>query len=92
MSRLYALFALPFAATIAVAQTPCDQLKLSLPDTTIKSIESVPAGPFEAPAAELPDVAAPAPAAPGRGRGRRLVAEAAARQPPCRLTAGCRWC
>ena len=51
MSRLCTLLALPFAAALAMAQTPCGQLKLSLPDTTITSIELVAAGPFAAPAA-----------------------------------------
>ena len=44
MSRLYTLFALPFVASLAAAQTPCDQLKLSFPDARIMSIEFVPAG------------------------------------------------
>lgn len=67
MSRLYALFALPLAATLAAAQTTCDQLKLSLPETTVTSIQFVAAGPFAAPAA-TPDAAAPvAPAPAGRG-------------------------
>jgi feruloyl esterase len=71
MSGLKALFTLPFAAALAVAQTPCDQLKLSLPDTEATSIQFVAAGPFVAPAPIIPAVAvAPAPVAPGRGAGR----------------------
>ena len=67
MSGLKALFTLPFIAALAAAQTPCDQLKLSLPDTEIKSIQFVAAGPFVAPAQVIPAVAvAPAPVAPGR--------------------------
>ena len=91
MSRFHALFVLPFAATIAAAQTPCDQLKLSLTGTTIKSIDSVAAGPFQAPAAE-PDLAGqtpavPAPAAPGRGRG---GAGGRGAVPPAAVPAYCR--
>ena len=66
MSRLNALFALLLGATLAAAQTPCDQLKLSLPDTTVTSIQFVAAGPFAAPAA-TPDAAPAAPAPAGRG-------------------------
>ncbi len=91
MSRLYALFALPFAVVLAVplavAQTPCDQLKLSLPDTTVSSIEYFPAGPFVAPPAGVPDVA-PAPPAPGRGRGAGGPGRAAA--PALAVPAYCR--
>ena len=52
MSRLYALFALPFARTARwcrsrLRRLPAMQLKLSLPrDTTVSSIDYVPAGPF----------------------------------------------
>ena len=56
MSRLYALLALPVVDALAATQTPCDQLKLSLPETSVTSIQFVPAGPFVAPNA----VAAPA--------------------------------
>jgi len=82
MSRLYALLALPCAATLAVAQTPCDQLKLSLPDTTVSSIQYVPAGPFVAPPAAEPDAAAPG----GRGRG----GPGRAAQPAATVPAYCR--
>ncbi len=42
---------LAVAAAVAYAQTPCAGLKsLSLPDTTITAVESVPAGPFTPPA------------------------------------------
>ena len=51
MSRLYTLFALPFLAALAAAQTPCDQLKLSFPDVTVKSIQLIPAGPLRPPQA-----------------------------------------
>ena len=72
MSRLYALFALPIvAAAFAAAQTPCDQLKLSLSDVTVKSIEFIPAGPFVAPTGSLtPVIPALDGAVPG-GRGGR---------------------
>ena len=56
MSKLYTLFALPFVAALAAAQTPCDQLKLSLSDVTVKSIEFIPAGPFAAPTGSLTPV------------------------------------
>src|SRR5579864_4329922 len=94
MPKLQALFTLPLLAPFAVAQTPCDQLKLSLPDTTVTSIQFVPAGPFVAPAATIAATPAPAPAivpqvapqAPGRGgRGGAAPAGgrgAAAAQPP----------
>src|SRR5579862_6009571 len=72
MSRLYALLALPLAATLAAGQTTCDQLKLSLPDTTVTSIQYVGAGPFVAPNAATAPAAAPAPVAPApAGRGGR---------------------
>ncbi len=65
MSRFDVLYALPLAAVLAAAQTPCDQLKLSLPDTAVSSIQFIPAGPFVAPVvAPVPDEA---PAAAGRG-------------------------
>ena len=71
MSKLFTFFALLLAAAIAVAQTPCDQLKLSFPDVTVKSIESIPAGPFAAPTGSLtPTLPALDGAAPG-GRGGR---------------------
>src|ERR1700722_11066191 len=62
-----------WAAALAAAQTPCDQLKLSLPDTTVTSIQFVAAGPLAAPAAApAPAAAAPAPPAPAlAGRGGR---------------------
>src|SRR5580658_7103829 len=101
MSRLYALFAVPFAGSLAIAQTPCGQLKLSLPDTTVTSIELVAAGPFAAPTA-APDPAAPAPVAPapagrggrggGAGAGRGAVAGGGrgAAQPAASVPAYCR--
>jgi feruloyl esterase len=73
MSSPKILLVLPLATVAAFAQTPCDQLKLTLPDTTITSIDFVPAGPFVAPAAPV-DPNAPA---PGRGRGGRGGAAAA---------------
>ncbi|HWF08571.1 MAG TPA: tannase/feruloyl esterase family alpha/beta hydrolase [Bryobacteraceae bacterium] len=82
MSHLKLLYALPLAATLAFAETPCDQLKLALPDTSVTSIDFVPAGPFVAPAAAV-DPNAPAPA-PGRGRGGR------GGQPPVAVPAYCR--
>lgn len=87
MSRFHLLlFALPLAASIAAAQTTCDQLKLSFPDVEVKSITSVPAGPFVAPMSNIPTIpgpapaarggGAPAPAAPGGGGGRGGAAPA----------------
>ncbi len=71
MSKLFTFFALLLAAAIAIAQTPCDQLKLSLSDVTVKSIELIPAGPFVAPNGSLtPVLPALDGAAPG-GRGGR---------------------
>ena len=70
MSSLHAIFALPLAAAFAAAQTPCDQLKLSLPNTTATSIDFVPAGPFVAPAVATPPVA-PAPGCSCTGGGPR---------------------
>src|SRR5579862_5009183 len=71
-SRLYALFALPAVAAFAVAQTPCDQLKLSFPDASVKSIQLIPAGPFAAPTGSLtptlPALDGPTPGGRG-GRG-----------------------
>jgi feruloyl esterase len=87
-SRLHVLFALPLVATFAAAQTPCDQLKLSLPDTSVTSIQFVPAGPFVAPAAATPP-AAPAPVAPlqAAGRGGRGPAQPGAPVPAyCRVS------
>jgi feruloyl esterase len=91
MSRLYALFTLPLAATLAAAQTPCDQLKLSLPDTAVTSIQFVAGGPFVAPgvAPLAAPSAAPAPAAAapaGRGAGGRGGGQPAASVPAyCRV-------
>lgn len=82
MSRLPALVFVPFLAAFAVAQTPCEQLKLSLPNTTITSIQPIPAGPFAAPvSAEAPAAVAPPQAA---GRGGRTA------QPAVRVPAYCR--
>src|SRR5579863_4713114 len=78
MPRFYLLFALPLAASIAAAQTPCDQLKLSFPDVSVTSITFVPAGPFVAPMPTIPTIpgpaprgGAPAPVAPGGAPGGR---------------------
>jgi len=97
MSRLYALFALPLAATFTYAQTTCDQLKLSLPDTTITSIQFVAAGPFAAPAAAPVPTAAVAAAAPagrggrgGAGGGAAAGGRGGAAQPPASVPAYCR--
>src|SRR5580698_10289755 len=100
MSRLYPLFALPLAAGLAAGiasgQTTCEQLKLSLPDTTVTSIQFVPAGPFAAPGGgTAPAAATPVPAAPaGRGGGRGPAAPAAggrgAAQPAASVPAYCR--
>jgi feruloyl esterase len=68
MSRLYTLFALPFLAALAAAQTPCDQLKLSFPDAKIMSIQFVAAGPFVAPTGTLTPVI-PGPVAPAAAKG-----------------------
>src|ERR1700736_3792027 len=98
MSRLYTLSVLPFMAAVAAAQTPCDQLKLSLPDTTIKSIQFIPAGSFAAPAGSLtPVLPALDGTAPG-GRGGRGGAGQAkgpaaggrAAQPPLPVPSYCR--
>ncbi len=80
MSRFHLVFALSLTATLATAQTPCAQLKLSFPDASVTSITSVPAGPFVAPTPGIPTLpgpvqtnakaAAKGPAAPGgAGRG-----------------------
>jgi feruloyl esterase len=86
MSRLSVLYALPLMAAIAAAQTPCDQLKLSLPDTTVSSVQFIPAGPFVAP------VVAPAPdeAPPVAGRGGAGGRGGAARGPAQPVPAYCR--
>ena len=68
MSRLYTLFALPFVAALAAAQTPCDQLKLTFPDVKIMSIQFVAAGPFAAPTGTLTPVL-PGPVAPAAAKG-----------------------
>jgi len=68
MFRPYTLFALPFLAALAAAQTPCDQLKLSFPDAKIMSIQFVAAGPFAAPTGTLTPVI-PGPAAPAAAKG-----------------------
>src|SRR4029079_16237981 len=65
MSKLYTLFALPLLAALAAAQTPCDQLKLSFPDVTVKSIQFIPAGPFAAPTGTLTPVLPALDPAPG---------------------------
>ena len=70
MSRLYALFVLPVVAAFAVAQTPCDQLKLAFPDASVKSIQFIPAGLFAAPTGTLTPVL-PAPEGSATGRGGR---------------------
>src|SRR3954467_6807660 len=96
MSRLHVLFAIPVVATLAVAQTPCDSLKLSFPDVSITSITFVPAGPFVAPASAIPTIpapaasAAPAPAGQGpaaaKGKGKGGAPPAAASVPAyCRV-------
>src|ERR1700674_2253832 len=98
MSKLYTLFALPVLAAIAVAQTPCDQLKLSLPDATVASIQLIPAGPFAAPMGTLtPVIPAPPGSAPagrgGRGAAGQAKGPAAggrAPQPPLPVPAYCR--
>jgi feruloyl esterase len=74
-------------ASFGAAQTPCDQLKLSLPDTTVTSIQFVPAGPFQAPIAAATPAAVPAaPAGRGGGRGRGGPAAPAAPVPAyCRV-------
>src|SRR4051812_43532202 len=91
MSSVKFLFALPLAAAIAMAQTPCDQLKLSIPDTTVTSVDFVPAGPFVAPAAPV------VPNAPASGRGRggaaapgRAGAPGRGGQPAASVPAYCR--
>src|SRR5512138_1561906 len=85
MSRLHTLFALPFLAALAAAQTPCDQLKLSFPDARVMSIEFVPPGPFAAPAGTLtPVIPGPAPAAGKQAKGRGAAA------PPRAVPAYCR--
>jgi feruloyl esterase len=65
LARLSA--ALCGAASLALAQTPCDQLKsLSLPDTTFTAVESVAAGPYRPPPGAGRGAGGPAPAT-GRG-------------------------
>ena len=96
MFRLCALCALPLVATLAAAQTPCDQFKLSIPDTTVTSIELVAAGPFVAPnAPAAPDTgAAPQVGPAGRGGGRGAVGPGAGgrggAQPAAPVPAYCR--
>lgn len=94
MSRSHVLFALPLLATVAAAQTPCGQLKLSFPDVTISSIALVPAGPFVAPASTIPAIPAPGAspaaatgaAAKGKAAGKGGNAPAAASVPAyCRV-------
>src|SRR5689334_10018610 len=58
-------------AAAAYAQAPCEQLKLSFPDVTIKSIQYVPAGPFAAPTGTLTPVLPALDPAPAGGRGGR---------------------
>jgi feruloyl esterase len=54
-------FALFTLAACAYAQTPCDQLKsLNLPNTTITSVESVPAGQFRPAGLPAPPAGGPA--------------------------------
>jgi feruloyl esterase len=61
------------AASLALAQTPCDQLKsLSLPDTTFTAVESVAAGPYRPPAGAGRGAGGPAPAT-GRGGAQPLM-------------------
>ena len=69
MTRLHAILVLILFATLATAQTPCEQLKLSLPDTTITSIEFIPAGPFKAPNAPPPPETTAGQPPAGRGSG-----------------------
>ena len=96
MSRLYALLALPFAATFVAAQTPCDQLKLTFPDVTVTSIQFIPAGPFAAPTPAIPTLppltpVTPAPAAAGRGgRGAAPAGGGRAAAPAASVPAYCR--
>jgi feruloyl esterase len=46
------MFLASFSASLAFAQTPCEQLRsLSLPATTLTAVESVPAGPWQPPQA-----------------------------------------
>ncbi len=89
MSKLYTLLSLPLMAVFAAAQTPCDQLKLSIPDMTVSSIQLIPAGPFVAPSAapaDAPAPVAPAPAAPAGRGGRGGAAPPAASVPAyCRV-------
>ena len=87
MPKLYTLFSLPLVAVFAAAQTPCDQLKLSIPDMTVSSIQLVPAGPFVAPSAAPAEApAAPVPAAPAGRGGRGGAAQPAASVPAyCRV-------
>jgi hypothetical protein len=95
MSRLSMLFALPLVAGLAAAQTPCDQLRLSLSDATVSSIQLIPAGPFVAPTGSLtPVIPAPAPVAAtaaakgapaGRGGGRGPAGPAASVPAYCRV-------
>src|SRR5690242_8255232 len=63
-----ALILLAVAGSIALAQTPCEQLQsLKLPDTTITKVMAVPAGAFVNPApppAPQPDAIDPPPPPP----------------------------
>lgn len=81
MVRLSVVLAVAFAAETALAQTPCDQLKLSFPDATVTSIQFIPAGPFKAPAPQIGPL--PAPDADSESAGSAGLARAAA-VPPAR--------
>ena len=71
------------AASLMFAQTPCEKLKsLSLPDTTVTAVETVPAGPYQGPP---PIGRGPGPGADGPQAARRGPAA-----PPLMLPAYCR--
>src|SRR5215831_13874262 len=74
MFRLSTLLA--FMAVAGVAQTPCDQLKLSFPDAMVTSIQFIPAGPFKAPTPQIAPIPAPesdAELGPSGGQGRGSI-------------------
>ncbi|HLK49586.1 MAG TPA: tannase/feruloyl esterase family alpha/beta hydrolase [Bryobacteraceae bacterium] len=90
MFRLSGLLA--FLAAAAFGQIPCEQFKLSFPDATVTSIESIPAGPFQAPSPQIAPIPAPesdvesaGPAGPARA-----AAPRAAAPPPVNVPAYCR--
>src|SRR5215472_16686201 len=76
MFRLSTLLGFSLLATVGLAQTPCDQLKLSFPDATVTSIQFIPTGPFKAPSPQIAPL--PAPESDAEQAGSAVPARAAA--------------